>query len=119
MKAIIRLVITVLIVALMSGPSVAASVAACDTHGESHQTASHQMHQSMTAEMINMDCCDPDNPSQCGDCTCPTHMCSSSVAAFSPDNNIVALNHQSEQSNFASGPLSQRPNSLFRPPIHS
>ncbi|MEI5637755.1 MULTISPECIES: hypothetical protein [unclassified Pseudoalteromonas] len=119
MKAIIHLVITVLIVALMSGPSAAASMAACDTHGEAHQASSQQMHETVTTEMMNMDCCDPDNPSQCADCTCPTHMCSSSVAAFSPGNGIMALNQQSEQSNFASGQLAQRPDSLFRPPIHS
>ncbi|MEJ6473312.1 hypothetical protein [Pseudoalteromonas piscicida] len=120
MQLVLRILITLFVVATLSGQSAAASMAACEMHG----ATSHSMSQVDTQhadthhmQMNDMDCCDPNNATQCSDCTCPTHMCSTNVAAFSPDNWLTAIAIDNDKLSFVSGQLSDHPRSLYKPPI--
>ncbi|MDP4486366.1 hypothetical protein QDG88_00210 [Pseudoalteromonas piscicida] len=121
MQVFLRLLIILLVVATLSGQNAAASMAACEMHG----ATSHQMLQSdlQSADshhhemMVEMDCCDPQNTAQCSDCTCPTHMCSTNLAAFSPREWVAPIVLKNDKLSFTSGQLSDYPRSLYKPPI--
>ncbi len=97
----------------------------CEMHG----ATSHEINQSMLQsnlqlagshhhEMVmEMDCCDPQSAAQCSDCTCPTHMCSTNLAAFSPREWIAPIVLNNDKLSFISGQLSDYPRSLYKPPI--
>ncbi|KID35215.1 hypothetical protein FX995_21195 [Pseudoalteromonas flavipulchra] len=125
LQVFLRLLITMFVVATLSGQNAAASMAACEMHGATSHETSHQMLQSnvQSAEphhhemMVEMDCCDPQNTAQCSDCTCPTHMCSTNLAAFSPREWVAPIVPKNDKLSFTSGQLSDYPRSLYKPPI--
>ncbi|RRS08246.1 hypothetical protein EAG18_13065 [Pseudoalteromonas sp. J010] len=120
LQLILRILITLFVVATLSGQSAAASMAACEMHSTNNEAKTHskhmqsEHHQMMSAEM---DCCDPKSATQCNECTCPTHMCSTNLAAFSLNEWLALIALHSDKLNFVSGQLSTYPQSLYKPPI--